>query len=284
MIFKINNKLNYTLTIYNFNPYENEINKTIDNFNNFNENINIYINCKNSNAKKFIQKKTNITSLFIKTSTVNLQVNKNHIQRFLFYHKNSMNPRYSLSNEIPRKIFKKYKKKIKFNDKLSYNKNGYILIYLNHIKGWFKKKINLNNLNLLIDNIRKHSNKLIKIRPHPKDRNRKFNINQKNVIIDFSENWEEIIKNCYCIFIQNSGIIIELLSYGIPLFNLDVILKINYFPDCYIPLEYINEIDQYKFNRKKLLKKYYSNTGFSNYNTSHAKIFELIIKFLQNKI
>ena len=285
MTFKIINKLNYILTIYNFHFInESELNEIINIFDNCKENIIIYINCKNSNAKRFIIKNTKVSSLFIKISKVSLVFNKKHINRLLIYNEKSLNPKYTSYKEIPRKIFKKYKKKIKFNNNLSYNKNGYILIYLNHLKGWFKKKIKLNNLNLLINNIREYSDKLIKIRPHPQDRYRDFNIKYKNVIIDYSDTWEEIIKNCYCIFIQNSGILFELLSYGIPLFNLDIIIKINYYPDCYIPINYINKIDQYKFNRKKLLKKYYSTIICYNYNESHAKFYNLIKNFLNKKI
>ena len=114
MTFKIINKLNNILTIYNFHFInESELNEIINIFDNCKENIIIYINCKNSNAKRFIIKNTKVSSLFIKISKVSLVFNKKHINRLLIYNEKSLNPKYTSYKEIPRKIFKKYKKKNK---------------------------------------------------------------------------------------------------------------------------------------------------------------------------
>ena len=67
-------------------------------------------------------------------------------------------------------------------------------------------------------------------------------------------------------FIQNSTMIFILLSYGIPIFNIEIILKLNLFPDLSLNsnvlIDFKNEYN--KLNRKELLSKYYSSICFAS--------------------
>ena len=243
-----------------------------------------YLNLKNSDGFDYINKKTNLLSIFLKGSKLSLNnsVNNLFISKTIY----SLHTKYTkfknLSNNDFNNISSKY---IKYNSNINYNKNGYILFYMNNIDGWYKNYIHIDNLSILIKNIREYVNNKIIIRLHPKNINNLNYINllnniiikYKNIIIDNTMLWNEIISNCYCVFIQNAFIIFELLSYGIPLFNFDEIIDINYYSDVYTPINYINKIEKYNINRKDILKKYYSEIFvIDNKNTIENIIYNFI--------
>jgi len=174
-----------------------------------------------------------------------------------------------------------------FNETIKYKEDGDIIIYLPNLKGWFEKYINVDKINDLIRKIRKYKNNRIILKLHPyqaekTNRAIKTNgniLNQINQIIKKYDNiiigeqiirknkklkeyWNDIIKNCYCVFIQNAFFLFELIALGIPVFNLGKVLSLNYYPDCSIPLKYLSNINEYNFNRKFLLKKYLSTCVF----------------------
>ena len=119
--------------------------------------------------------------------------------------------------------------------------------------------MDVNKLALVVKNIRKYKKNKIIVRIHRSDHTNE-NINKIKKIVSFDKNtvvdcqnyeWKYLLNNCYCIFIQQAKIIFELFAYGVPLFNLDTMLRVNYYPQLYIPLNKINEIENYKIDRKE---------------------------------
>lgn len=221
--------------------------------NNFENKINYnYINyiLKNSNSFFFIIKNTLDYS---KSDKININTNKEN-NRFNYISENYFN----------------------YNKEYKINNNGNIIIYMNNSRGFFKKNMNIiKNLIILIKKIRSYNKKNnIKIRFHPKEKD-KFKIylinilnnkNNFNILID-NDCYKKMIKNIYCIFIQNSRIIFDLWNDGIPIFSSNI-SSLNIFPDekdyCN-NLNYLIDLNKYKENlpnRRQILTKYYKNIFF----------------------
>jgi len=195
---------------------------------------------------------------------------------------NNVSPLYTNYKKISEDRFNFISRNIKYNNELKYNKNGDIIFYLFNSSGYYKKFINMNSIENIIINIRKYVNNRIVFRLHPKDhrkvRGKKSKFVSKlekfkkyNAVIHedqlegiendkyASKSWKNFIDNIYCVFIQNSFMTIELLSYGIPVFSYEEYCSVNFYKDMYKPIEIISNLDLYDINRKSVLKKYYSH-------------------------
>jgi len=233
----------------------------------------IFYNSKRTDIIKYIGKKYPYFCFFF----VGAKLSINKRVRASLVNVNSFCTKYTNYGKISNKKFNYIAKTyIKFNDKLSYNNNGKIIIYVNNSTGWWGKFINLENLEKLVEKIRLYKNNEIVIRLHEKDfKDKKFseliNILDKKfddkVYFDKqSKPWNKIINEVHCVFIQNSFTLFELMSYGIPIFRMEEVVSYNIYDDLYYPkdeeMKYFNDLSLYKIDRKKLLKKYYSHLVF----------------------
>lgn len=256
-------------------------------------NIYIYFNLKNSNGFDYINKLTKNKSIFLAGS----KNDNNPLNSYQFITINSLNPNLGQDNLNLKCNNKRFNyilsRMYPYSNNYNYNKSGYILILLNNIYGWFSndysdnieidenvnKYIEFNNnnlrddevdkynlfkksINFLIKNIRKYTNRKIIIRQHPK--NRDINIKSNEFTVNNKSKLENLIDNCYCCFIQNTRLLFYLVHKGIPLFALDY-YKFNHFPEMYINLKNIENINKIILpGRKLFLKKYYKFIYFDD--------------------
>ena len=253
------------------NSFSNKKFFNLDNFNKYfkitkYENTCLYFNTKGTNINNYLDSKCKDFSFIFKGC--NMSVNKK--RRLLMITINSLGTKYtnyySISEDKFNYIANNY---IKYNENLIYKEDGIILIYLNNSKGWYRKYINMYKLEDIIKKIRKYVNNKIVIRLHKRDFiNKKLisyikSLSKYNTSIDMQgKKWSEIMKETYCVFIQNSSTIFELFSYGIPLFSLEEIISLNLYEDCYLSTEYIKDLSKYDIDRKTILKRYYSHMLF----------------------
>ena len=259
-----NLKIFFNISTYYMNGLVKKLYKIIKN------NLYIYNNLKNSDGGKYIKNKNSNDSIIF-----NGAYPYGCNSRFYFLTKSSVYTKYTkftnISNEKFNYISDNY---IKFNDNISFKDDGDIIIYMPNFYGWYKDFLKIEKLNNLIKNIRSRKKNRIIVRLHHKNCNDKYKnlikniINGfENVLIDLQEiKWENIFDNCYCIFIQNSTMILILFSYGIPIFNLDEIFTFNSFPDLSIKFDFLNDFkdELAKIDRRNLLKKYYSSVCFAD--------------------
>ena len=75
----------------------------------------------------------------------------------------------------------------------------------------------------------------------------------------------ETINDTYCVFIQNTKLVLDFIHKGIPVFNLNF-SPFNYFPEINIKelslIEKLKENENLLPNRKSVLKKYYYHIYF----------------------
>lgn len=231
---------------------------------------NIYLNTRRTNIKTTLNSKCENFTIIIKGIN-GLSLNKTPLNiNCATVTFNSLGTNYTNYNQITDNEFNYISDNfIKYNDKISYKKDGIILIYLNTITGWYSNFIDEHKIENLIKNIRKFVDNKIIIRLHKNDFFKidliKYlnNLQKYDVTIDKQNvQWEDLINDVYCVFIQNSFILFELFSYGIPIFNIEEVLSLNSYSDLYLPIEYIKDLEKYKIDRKSLLKKYYSHLFF----------------------
>lgn len=270
-----------------------------------NENINIYLNLKNSDGHSFMNKITETKSIFLAGS----KNDNNPLNSYQFITINSLNPNLGKLNKIINYDDKRFNYILSriypYNDNYNYNKNGYILILLNNIYGWFSNHysknieidenideyINFNNnnlndydipkyilfqksINFLIKNIRKYSNRKIIIRLHPKNRN--INISSKEFTVNNIKKLDDLLDNCYCCFIQNTRLLFYLVHKGIPLFSLDY-YTFNHFPEIYSNIKNIENINNITLpDRKLFLKKYYKYIYFKDELNDYLKFKKML--------
>jgi len=280
-IIKINNEnkiiLDDNYNFYDYSLFKIKINKKYYKIN-FND-----LEIKNLSKNQF-----KYLNFIYKNNLSNIIDNNDHLEyilknasTFFFITKNSLNyfkadNIYFNDLEIDNRF--NYISKTYFNYNQIYNikQDGYIIIYLNNSTGFFQNYSKLRkNLKKLITNIRTFNKKnKIKIRFHPKEKE-KFKIElidylnknkDFNVSID-DQSYKKMIKNVYCVFIQNSKIILDLWNDGVLIFS-SKISSVNIFPedeDYCNNLEYISNLELYIKqlpNRKEILKKYYKSIVF----------------------
>lgn len=262
--------LNNNLKIYFNNPkrYLNYLVKKLEKL--IKNDLYIYHNLKDSDGYKYIKDKNNNDAIFLngaKPYGCN--------SKFYFLTKSSIDTKNTKFNNISNESFEYISNKyIKYNENIKFNENGDIIIYLPNLIGFYRKYININKLSNLIKFIREKKNNRIVVRLHHKNHEKKYIKlikklvnNFDNIKVDLQKiEWRDIFDNCCCVFIQNSTMIFILLSYGIPIFNIEMILKLNLFPDLSINLNVLNDFkEEYsKLNRKELLSKYYSSICFAS--------------------
>lgn len=223
-------------------------------------NCNLYINLKNSDGLKYINKRTKDKTLFINTG------------KFIFYELkyefltiNSLNPLLSDPIKIDgEERFNEISQIINFENSYKINSKGPILICLNNFNGWYSSevsKIKKKLLNLCL-NIRKFNKKNgIILKFHPKnylndlkllnDTLRYINNNLKGSrkvsLYDNSQNSnKDIFLKSYCVFIQNSKFILELVMKGIPVYNHNI-SKVNSYDKIFLKnLRYLKNLKKYK--------------------------------------
>ena len=269
-------------------------------------NINIYLNLKNSNGHTFMNKLTQNKSIFLAGS----KNDNNILNSYQFITINSLNPNLGQDNLNVKYNDKRFNYILSriypYNNNYNYNKNGYILILLNNIYGWFSnyysnnieidkdvdEYIDFNNnivnnneekyflfkksINFLIKNIRKYTNRKIIIRQHPK--NRDINIKSNEFTVNNKSNLKNLLDNCYCCFIQNTRLLFYLVHKGIPLFSLDY-YTFNHFSEIYINLKNIENINKINLpDRKIFLKKYYKFIYFKDELNDYNK-FKNMLKY-----
>ena len=237
--------------------------------------INIYYDIQCSDGIKYVDKMKRDT-IFISVCKINIPSNLN-FTNYYFITNYSWNPNFSFTKPISNKKILEYKKIFGFQENYKINKEGFILIILNNSYGWFKDtckiKYNKDNSNYfkMLDNliyeIRKYTKRKIVLRLHPKDRNHKLELQIKNRNNNFDiDNKTEILdlmENTYCVFIQNTKMILDFVNKGIPIFNLDF-FKVNYFPEIQIKdISKIEKLDKIELpNREKFLERFYSFITF----------------------
>ena len=248
-------------------------------------NINYEINWNNLILKKisFTQKRflnnlykdQNIDNYNFILKNIDYFLNLSHT--FFYFSVNSLNFKYStkIKNINEEKRFKYISEKyFKYNNSYQFNDEGWIVIYLNYSSGHFRHHFDYKkDIINLVKKIRKYNTKnQIRIRFHPKetvvyivDVMTAARSIDENVKVDTSD-YKKLIDKVYCVFIQNSKIIIDLWNDGIPVFSTEII-PINIFPlkeeYCkYHILENIKKFRKELPDRKKLLKKYYKNLIF----------------------
>ena len=238
-----------------------------------NKYIQIYYDIQNSDGIKFVDKiKKN--SIFISACKINFP---KKYSNYYFITNNSWNPNLSYTKPISKNKIIEYKNIFGFEENYKINKEGFILLILNNSYGWFKEtcriKYNEDNtnyfkmINNLVSEIRKYSQRKIVLRLHPKDRNHKFESQLKdknlNFDIDNESELEYLMKNTYCVFIQNTKMILDFVNYGIPIFNLDF-FKVDYFPEIQIQdISKIENLDDMDLpDREKFIERFYSFITF----------------------
>lgn len=235
--------------------------------------VNIYYDIQCSDGINYVNKiKRN--AIFISASKMNISSN---FTNYYFITNNSWNPQFSYTKSISNSKISEYQKIFTFEDNYKINKDGFILIILNNSYGWFKKNCKITYkkdrtnyfqmLNNLVSQIRKHTNRKIVLRLHPKDRNHKLEFYMKKMNLDYEIDNEtemtDLINNTYCVFIQNTKLILDFVNKGIPIFNLNF-YNMNYFPEIQIKdISKIEELDKIELpNRQKFIKRFYSFITF----------------------
>jgi len=266
--------------------------------------INTYYNLKHSNGLKFLNFKTINSTLFLNSamSFNKLKDNLNNVYYPSIYELITID---SLNLNLSKKIkinkeerFNKLKGFFSYNDSYKFNSKGKIFICLPNLLGWFPINVDsaIKKLKKLILAIRKYNNtNAILITFHPK--NKIFNKDLIKVIIKtiLSYNFNkiefytypsydiDIYLDAYCVFIQNSKFIIDLVSLGIPVYNPNF-TKINlYYQNIFgKKYKYLENLEKYQEklpNREIFLKDIYSHIFFrSEMNT------ESISRILYNSI
>lgn len=296
--YKIENIINIDIIIKNqkYNFIDNPVFKIIKNNKKYNIDFNNLVHKKisiiqkryldyfysNNNNNKFI--KDNI-DFILKTSNTYffLTINSLCIKQSKCIKNINCEKRF---NYISNKYFK-------YNEKYKINSNGKIIIYLNNSSGFFRDTIDyIQDIKILIKKIRMYNKKnLIRIRFHPKDSISYINdvlIAAKSIDNNIKENkgeYTSLINSSYCIFIQNSRIILDLWNDGIPVFS-SKLISTNIFPknEDYPDISLIQDLEKFKDklpNRKEILKKYYKHLFF------YEEIFtnkEYIIDLFNNQI
>ena len=120
---------------------------------------------------------------------------------------------------------------INYTKNWNYNKDGYILICTSNStkNGWHNKNVlDLNNIEIILKNIRKFTNKKIILRLHPSDIK---NFEQYKNHIEYLKKTYEIscdierkrlkynLKNIYCAICDKTSLGPFFIFYGIPVFN-----------------------------------------------------------------
>lgn len=235
--------------------------------------VNIYYDIQCSDGINYVNKIKRNT-IFISASKMNISSN---LTNYYFITNNSWNPNFSYTKSISNSKISEYQKIFSFEDNYTINKDGFILIILNNSYGWFKKNCKITYkkdrtnyfqmLNNLVSQIRKHTNRKIVLRLHPKDRNHKLEFYMKKMTIDYEIDNEtemtDLINNTYCVFIQNTKLILDFVNKGIPIFNLNF-YNMNYFPEIQIKdISKIEELNTIELpNRQKFLERFYSFITF----------------------
>lgn len=171
----------------------------------------------------------------------------------------------SFNVNLSKKIFNE-KNKIKnnfFNDIYSSNYNinndGYILFVFTG--GWyhrFEKNI-LEYFDEKIKNIRKYSDRKIVLRfkkglKYRKNIIYKLEILDNNIVVENKTPEEELFKECYVCFIQNTKFIFDFVARGIPVFNLDM-YTVEFFKEIYVDVKDIENLKNIELpDRKKFLE------------------------------
>ena len=209
---------------------------------------------------EFVNKKTNNHSIFI--NGCRFRINNNIKYYFITY--KSLNPNLSLKPSITEDKINKLFEVFKYKEEYKINEDGFILILINNLDGYFSKdfKCNINSyINNLVKNIRKYSNRKIVLRFHPKNKKYKFKVTDKNMIIIQNSCITVLKENCYCVFIQNTKLTFDFVSSGVPIMEMNLI-KYNYFNNIGIKIDQIENIKNLNDNnllpdRKNFLLHYF---------------------------
>jgi len=259
--------------------------------------LQIYYNTKYTNSNLFINKQI-LNSIFI----AGCKNNYLHNKIYYFITNNSWNPKLSFSKKITDTELYKFQTIFPYKESYYINKEGFIYIIINNTYGWFMNNCNVKyvvqNHNYkkmlinLIKNIRKYTNRKIVIRTHPKDRNNGNNyieirineilneLNDTNISINNIIKSEDIVKNAYCVFIQNSKFILDFVNNGIPIYNLDF-FNCNYFSEIQIKnLAIINNLEENIStlpNRIEFLKRFYYHVIIEEKNLLYFAVKKLYL-------
>ena len=180
--------------------------------------IQIYFNIKNTNSIIYINKIV-YNTLFINSCRINFKSNN---KNYYFVSNKSWNPKLSTNKKIDNHELMKFNKYFNFQENYHINNNGSIYIIINNTFGWFinhckipytKNKSNYKKmLRNLIINIRKYTNRKIKIRLHPKDIEENifikrihelFNeLKDQNLSLENNLTSEQVIEDTYCVLFR----------------------------------------------------------------------------------
>jgi len=255
--------------------------------------ITVYVDLGSGPNNKYSKECTQEESIFINrcvsndtniNSLLNQELNQ---MKYYFITSNSFNPNLSKQGSVDINRFKVISKKFNYIKNYNINENGYILILLNNIRGCFGEYYAnvIEKLENLVKNIREYSNRKIVLRFHRKQYHiltiqndpftekvnkfvKEYNITLDHVIKEHNYTQylsNETINDTYCVFIQNTKLVLDFIHKGIPVFNLNF-SPFNYFPEINIKelslIEKLKENENLLPNRKSVLKKYYYHIYF----------------------
>lgn len=255
--------------------------------------IKIYIDLGSGHNNKYSRECTKEKSIFINrcvsnNTNISCLLNQELNQmKYYFITSNSFNPNYSKQGSVDINRFKIISKKFNYVKHYNINDNGHILILLNNVRGCFGEYYTdvIEKLENLIKNIRQYSNKKIVVRFHRKQYHiltiqddpftQKVNkfVKEYNIVLDHiikEHNFTQYLSNemmndTYCVFIQNTKLVLDFIHRGIPVFNLNF-SPFNYFPEINIKdlslIEKLKDNISLLPNRKSVLKKYYYHIYF----------------------
>ena len=253
----------------------------------------VYVDLGSGPNNKYAKECTQEPSIFINrcvsndTNIIDLLNEKVNFIKYYFITSNSFNPNLSKQGSVDINRFKVISKKFNYIKNYSFNENGHILILLNNIRGCFGEYYTnvIDKLENLILSIREYSNRKIVIRFHRKQyhiltlkddpftKNVNNLVNKYNITLDHvikEHNYTQYLSNetmndTYCVFIQNTKLVLDFIHKGIPVFNLNF-SPFNYFPEINIKelslIEKLKENENLLPNRKSVLKKYYYHIYF----------------------
>ena len=259
--------------------------------------VHIYMDVMQSNGRQFIDRKQN-NSLFFNYMKLNPHHKQNQLtDNFVFVTSNSFNPQLSYNEKVSRNKFKYIKQFFPHRKNYVINSNGYILIIINSIQGYYachmkndkhqkkRKKgepyqdfinITFKSLKIVIGKIRKYTDREIQIRFHGKQTTEKKSsiMDQINkFIVDIAKDYEDInlnnevdiiklMESSYCVVTQNTKFLFDFVNFGLPIFTSDF-YTCDYFPEIYIrDFSIIEKLKQQKKSnflpdRLSFLMKYY---------------------------
>jgi len=161
-------------------------------------------------------------------SNLFLYVNKTNPLHYLRYSFDGVFPTtgFYFDKDIDPSRWIKISRNLNLNLKPWRTSGNHILLCLQRNGGWSMQGLDVIQwMNLIITNIRKHSNRPIVVRAHPGDKKIKsiLKINHKNVLLSTKENLVDDLRGAWATVVYNSSPSVASIIEGVPAFLTDTI-------------------------------------------------------------